>query len=58
MAEKKQRISIKVTDLESGHEQISAEYITIPGLGFCSCSTTSYSYVPPTGPVFTAANRE
>jgi hypothetical protein len=49
----RQRIVIKMTDLESGAEHISGELTVVPGYGFCSCShccTTSSltSVVQPT----------
>ena len=50
MAEKKQRIVLKVTDNETGAEQISGEFVVSPGFSFCSCSSTSYSVVIATGP--------
>jgi hypothetical protein len=46
MAEKRERIVLKITDIETGAEQIAGEFIVVPGLGFCcSCSTSSLTSV-------------
>lgn len=46
--QKKQRVSVKITDLDTGTEQMSADLTVIPGWGFCcSCSTSSLTTTPP-----------
>ena len=50
MAVKKQRVSIKITDLETGAEQLAGDITVLPGFGFsCSCSTSSLTTLPVAG---------
>jgi hypothetical protein len=53
MADKKQRISLKITDVETGAEQLAGDITVLPGYGFsCSCSSSSLTtVVSPVGPV-------
>jgi hypothetical protein len=47
MAEKIQHIVLKVTDVETGAEQIAGDFTAVPGFGFCcSCSSSSLTSVP------------
>jgi hypothetical protein len=51
-AEKKQRIEIKITDLETGTEQMAGEFRVIPGFCYCCyCSCSCCWPVVSTGPV-------
>jgi len=45
--QKKQHIVLKVTDVETGAEQISGDLTVVPGFGFCcSCSSSSLTSPP------------
>jgi hypothetical protein len=47
----KQRIQIKITNVETGEEQVSSDTVVLPGFcSHCCCTTTILDVRPPPGP--------